>query len=212
LGGAAAGQNQAARSQDRGVARRQAFLQAAREVFLEQGYEAASVNDVVRRAGGSLATLYAQFGNKEGLFFAVLQDQHERFTRAITPESVEHLPHEEGLQAIGERYVRGLLERENISFYRIMIGEARKFPEQTRRYFSTGGADKVTSVLAGFLRARGIMTDDPEYGASLLQQYWRSRHHYRAVVDDAYRVSEQEIAEYVARSIEVFLKGALPRT
>ncbi|MBS0385347.1 MAG: helix-turn-helix transcriptional regulator, partial [Proteobacteria bacterium] len=46
---------------DRGVARRHAFLLSAREVFLEQGYEQASVNDVVRRAGGSFATLYAQF-------------------------------------------------------------------------------------------------------------------------------------------------------
>jgi AcrR family transcriptional regulator len=200
-----------ARSQDRGVARRQAFLQAAREVFLEQGYEAASVNDVVRRAGGSLATLYAQFGNKEGLFFAVLQDQHERFTRAITPDCVDHLPLEEGLQTIGERYVRGLVARDNISFYRIMIGEARKFPDQMRRYFSTGGADKVTSVLASFLRARGVMTDDPEYGASLLQQYWRSRHHYRAVVDDAYQVADKDISEHVARSIRIFLNGALPR-
>jgi AcrR family transcriptional regulator len=211
LGAAANQTSPVARSQDRGVARRQAFLQAAREVFLEQGYEAASVNDVVRRAGGSLATLYAQFGNKEGLFFAVLQDQHERFTRAITPDCVDHLPLEEGLQAIGERYVRGLVARDNISFYRIMIGEARKFPDQMRRYFSTGGADKVTSVLANFLCARGVMTDDPEYGASLLQQYWRSRHHYRAVVDDAYQVADKDISEHVARSIRIFLNGALPR-
>lgn len=197
------------RSQDRGVARRQAFLQAAREVFLEQGYEAASVNDVVRRAGGSLATLYAQFGNKEGLFFAVLQDQHERFTRAITPDVVDHLGLEEGLQAIGERYVRGLLARENISFYRIMIGEARKFPEEMRRYNSTGGADKVTSVLANFLRARGVMKDDPEYAASVIQQLWRSRHHYRAVVDDAYQPSDKELALHVASATEIFLHGAL---
>jgi AcrR family transcriptional regulator len=201
----------AARSQDRGVARRHAFLEAAREVFLEQGYEAASVNDVVRRAGGSLATLYAQFGNKEGLFFAVLQDQHERFTRAMTPECVDHLPLEEGLQAIGERYVRGLLARENRAFYRIMIGEARKFPEQMRRYNATGGADKVTSVLADYLRARGVMKDDPEYAASMLLQLWRSHHHYRAVVDDAYEVSDKEIASHVARTMRTFLMGALPR-
>lgn len=214
MGGAAAGTNQAiiARTQDRGVARRQAFLQAAREVFLEQGYEAASVNDVVRRAGGSLATLYAQFGNKEGLFFAVLQDQHERFTRAITPDSVDHLPLEEGLRTIGERYVRGLLTRENISFYRIVIGEARKFPEQMRRYNSTGGADKVTSVLASYLRAKGVMPNDPEYAASILMQLWRSRHQYRAVVDDAYHVSEKEIVEHVTQSVDVFLHGVLPRT
>lgn len=211
MGGAAASNQATARTQDRGVARRQAFLQAAREVFLEQGFEAASVNDVVRRAGGSLATLYAQFGNKEGLFFAVLQDQHERFVRAMTPESVDHLALEEGLQAIGERYTRGLLDRDNISFYRIMVGEARKFPEQMRRYNASDGADKVGASLAKFLKARGVLSDDPDYGASFLMQLWRSRHHYRAVTDDAYQVSEKEITEHVARAIRVFLNGALPR-
>lgn len=211
MGAAANHTSPPSRTQDRGVARRHAFLEAAREVFLEQGYEAASVNDVVRRAGGSLATLYAQFGNKEGLFFAVLQDQHERFVRAITPDCVDHLSLEEGLQAIGERYVRGLLAPDNLSFYRIMIGEARKFPEQMRRYNSTGGADKVTSVLAEFLRARRVMSDDPEYAASFLQQLWRARHQYRYVVDDAYRISDKDITEHVARANQLFLKGALPR-
>ena len=42
--------------------RRAAFLRAAREVFLEFGYENANMAEIVRRAGGSLSTLYAQFG------------------------------------------------------------------------------------------------------------------------------------------------------
>ena len=201
----------AARSQDRGVARRQAFLQAARSVFLEQGYEAASVNDVVRRAGGSLATLYAQFGNKEGLFFAVTQDQHDRFVRALTPEAVDHLPLEEGLQAIGERYVHGLLERDNLCFYRIIISEARKFPEQMRRYISTGGADKVRGVLASYLRARGVMASEADDGASYLLEMWRSRHHYRALADEGYTVSDKDVSAHVARAIRLFLHGALAR-
>lgn len=203
--------NAPSRTQDRGVARRQAFLQAAREVFLEQGYEAASVNDVVKRAGGSLATLYAQFGNKEGLFFAVTQDQHDRFVRALTPENVDHLPLEQGLQAIGERYVRGLLEHDNLCFYRIMIGEARKFPEQMRRYIATGGADKVRGALAQYLRAREIMATEAEDGASYLLELWRSRHHYRALADENYKVSEIDLTSHVARAIRFFLRGALPR-
>jgi len=56
----------------RGAARRQAMLDAACEVFLEHGFEGASVADVVRRSGGSLATLYASFGSKEGLFEAIV--------------------------------------------------------------------------------------------------------------------------------------------
>lgn len=70
---------------DRGVARRQGFLRAARAVFLEQGYEAASVNDVVCVAGGSLATLYAQFASKENLFLAVCEEQREQAVAAMTP-------------------------------------------------------------------------------------------------------------------------------
>ncbi len=211
MGASANPTSPAPRTQDRGVARRQAFLQAAREVFLEQGYEAASVNDVVRRAGGSLATLYAQFGNKEGLFLAVVQDQHERFTRAMLSDCVDHMPLDDGLQAIGERFVHGLLERDNLAFFRIMIGETRKFPLQMRRYISTGGADKVLAALANFLRARSVMTDDADTAASYLIELWRSRHHYRALADEAYTVSDAEIADHVRGAIAVFLNGTLPR-
>ncbi|QGZ94292.1 TetR/AcrR family transcriptional regulator [Terricaulis silvestris] len=199
-----------ARAPDRGVARRQAFLQAAREVFLEQGYEAASVNDVVRRAGGSLATLYAQFGNKEGLFLAVTQDQHERFIRDITPDSVDHLQLEAGLQAIGEHYVRALLMPENLAFFRIVVGEGRKFPEHLQRYIYTG-AERVRAVIARFLEARGAQIDDHEMAASYLLELWRSRHHYRALADDAYRVTDRELSEHVGAAVCFFMRAAKPK-
>lgn len=197
------------RAPDRGVARRQAFLQAAREVFLEQGYEAASVNDVVRRAGGSLATLYAQFGNKEGLFLAVTQDQHERFIRAITPDSVDHLPLEQGLRAIGEHYTRAILAPENLAFFRIVVGEGRKFPEHLQRYISSG-ADKVRGVVTSFIEARGAKVEDPEMAASYLLELWRARHHYRALADDAYRVSEEDLTGHVAMAVRFFLSATRP--
>src|SRR5215813_7557201 len=165
---------------DRGVARRQAFLQSAREVFLEQGYEQASVNDVVRRAGGSLATLYAQFGNKEGLFLAVAQDQHERFVAAITPECVDHLKLEDGLQAIGEKYLRALLERDNLSFFRIVVGEGRKFPQLLQRYLATG-ADRVRAVVVSFLKSHAAQIKDPDVVSPYFLELMRGRHQYRAL-------------------------------
>jgi AcrR family transcriptional regulator len=200
-----------ARSQDRGVARRQAFLQAAREVFLEQGYEAASVNDVVRRAGGSLATLYAQFGNKEGLFLAVTQDQHERFTRAMTPSCADHnMSLEDGLQYIGVQFVTAMLARDNLAFFRVITSEGRKFPEQMRRYLATGG-EKVRGVVAQFLKEHNVRMDDPDAYASFLVELWRSRHHYHALADDTYRLTDAEIKTHVERAVRFFLNGALPR-
>ena len=52
----------------RGASRRRAILDAAAALFLERGFADTSVGDVVKRSGGSLATLYSLFGSKEGLF------------------------------------------------------------------------------------------------------------------------------------------------
>ncbi len=195
---------------DRGVARRHAFLLAARDVFLEQGYEEASVNDVVRRAGGSLATLYAQFGNKEGLFLAVAQDQHERFVQAITPDCVDHLKLEDGLQAIGERYLAALLTRDNLAFFRIIVGEGRKFPQLLQRYIATG-ADKVRAVVVDFLKSRAEQIENPEMVASYFLEVMRSRHQYRALADENYVLSEKDLTQHVRAGVRFFLNGALPR-
>ena len=195
---------------DRGVARRQAFLQAARQVFLQQGYEAASVNDVVRIAGGSLATLYAQFHNKEGLFLAVLLDQHARFTRAITPECVDHLPLEEGLRAIGERFLRTLLEPEHLAFFRLVVGENRHFPEPARRTVGVG-ADQVRDVVAAFLQNRGVPVNEGDTHPSMLLDLWRSRFHYRALIDEAFAYTEDEIKNHIAHCVDVFLHGVTRR-
>lgn len=197
---------QSGRARDRGVARRQAFLQAAREVFSEQGYEAACVNDVVRIAGGSLATLYAQFGSKEGLFLAVAQDQHERVVAAMTPECVDHLPLEQGLQAIGVHFLRALLCRDSLALFRIIVGEGRKFPPSVQRYINTG-ADNVRAVVANFLRARADV-EDADIAASYFLELVRSRHHYRAVADDAYVLSESEAAAHVGAVVRFFAKSA----
>ena len=47
-------------------------LEGARIVFLRDGFEGASVDDIAREAGVSKATLYSYFASKEELFFAVI--------------------------------------------------------------------------------------------------------------------------------------------
>ena len=52
--------------------RKRAIVDAARSLFAEQGYERTTLKDIVDRAGGSLATVYKVFGNKDGLLEAVV--------------------------------------------------------------------------------------------------------------------------------------------
>ena len=51
-----------------------ALLDAAREVFTEQGFSEASIADVVERAGSSVGSLYHHFGGKSELFIALWQE------------------------------------------------------------------------------------------------------------------------------------------
>ncbi|HEY1573717.1 MAG TPA: TetR/AcrR family transcriptional regulator [Pseudonocardiaceae bacterium] len=57
---------------------RRAMLDAAREVFGQQGFAEASVAAVVERAGSSVGSLYHHFGGKTELFLALWEDHQAR--------------------------------------------------------------------------------------------------------------------------------------
>lgn len=199
---------------DRGVARKQAFLHAAREVFLEHGYEAASVNEVVRRAGGSLATLYSQYGSKEGLFQAVARDQQERFMTQLAPLDYTGLPLEDGLRRLGERFLDVVLHPDNLAFFRIAVGEGRNRPHLLRRYLSISH-DKVREALIEYMRSKpaqnGARVLDPESAAAHFFHIVRGGLHYKSVYDSEFVLSPEERHAHVADSVRFFLNGALER-
>jgi AcrR family transcriptional regulator len=61
-----------------------ALLDAAREVFAEQGFSSASIADVVERAGSSVGSLYHHFGGKAELFLALWQDHQAAHEKAAS--------------------------------------------------------------------------------------------------------------------------------
>jgi AcrR family transcriptional regulator len=61
-----------------------ALLDAAREVFVEQGFSEASIADVVERAGSSVGSLYHHFGGKSELFLALWQEHQQALEEAAS--------------------------------------------------------------------------------------------------------------------------------
>ena len=79
----------------RSDALRENILWAAREVFLEAGYERTSMDVVASRAKTTKRTLYAHFANKEALFLAVLKFLNGFFLgRLRTPDAYSEKPSE----------------------------------------------------------------------------------------------------------------------
>lgn len=191
--------------------RRRAFLDAARDVFLEQGYEAANMSEIVKRAGGSLATLYAQFGDKEGIFLAVLERRMKEVTDALEVELQAHTPVEEGLRRIGEQFAGKLVQPQSLELYRLIVGLAKKFPDMAQTFMKLG-PNKVRVGLAAYLQDRADAgeipkSEDFEQLGSLFLDMVRSPLQSRALLDQSVRPNEAEVSESVDRAVTLFLYG-----
>lgn len=199
---------------DRGVVRRRVFLETALNVFCERGYGGVNVNAIVHEAGGSLATLYTQFGSKEGLFLAVLEECNARFASALCPVADHTLGLSEGLQRIGEHYLRQALTIQSRRFFRMICAASTEFPEAAKQCLRVG-PNRVAEIVADYLRARAaierVAFSDPNAAALAFFALVRGPHQYRATLDDDYNLSDAEVAAHVREAVSLLLNGAAKR-
>src|SRR5260370_8919947 len=97
-----------------------ALLDAARDVFAEQGFANASIADVVERAGSSVGSLYHHFGGKSELFLALWkehQQAHEQAASSAVAEARKDGEHDPTtLFSIGARaFLEGSWQRRDLT-------------------------------------------------------------------------------------------------
>ena len=63
--------------QRQALATQKLIVDAARELFLEKGYAITTIEDISRKAGVAVSTVYAVFKNKRGILWAIRQAWHE---------------------------------------------------------------------------------------------------------------------------------------
>jgi AcrR family transcriptional regulator len=196
---------------NRGELRRAAFLKAAEEVFLESGYEASSMAEIVRRAGGSLSTLYLQFGDKEGLFQAMVDERVAVLTRSTSVALNAHLPLREGLRQVGEELMTIFSSQQSIDMFRLMVSTAKRFPDMANR-FTRQIPQRLRGALAQYIESRVEAGDmqirDCEAAGGLFIDMIRARLQVQALMDPAYRPTAEEIRRMVDQAVRMFMGGA----
>jgi TetR/AcrR family transcriptional regulator, mexJK operon transcriptional repressor len=122
--------------------RRERILDAAQTMFESRGFSEASMTEVIRVAGGSKATLYKYFPNKEILYVTVVEratTQMLAYALADAPSPDEDDP-ESFLIMFGERVVRYLFKPEQQFISHALIAERDRFPGLNRAFFAAGPA------------------------------------------------------------------------
>lgn len=133
----------------RGEIRAEKFIDAATEVFAEKGYRHARLSEIVARAGGSLATLYRIYGDKEGLAHAILQRRVDFYLHTTRDIDLSVLPPEQALPALAQRMAELMARPESRVIYRLVIGDGQSFPT-LRDWFFENVVGTFRATLAGY--------------------------------------------------------------
>jgi AcrR family transcriptional regulator len=130
------------------------ILDAAHKVFLERGFEGASVDEIAEAARAGKPTIYARFANKRALFSAVVMrdvvSRIEQFEPDIPPGGTG----KEQLVTAAVALLDWTLSSERMSIMRLAVAEVQRFPDlastvsQTARERSTEVAARLLSEMA----------------------------------------------------------------
>ena len=111
------------------------MLFVAKDVFLEMGFERASMDAIAGRAGTSKRTLYAHFENKEKLYLAVIGLVRGLFLSRLKTPGDYRGGAAKALETFCGRFLETLLYARTIRMCRLTIAEAARFPEGSAQYF-----------------------------------------------------------------------------
>jgi TetR/AcrR family transcriptional regulator, mexJK operon transcriptional repressor len=156
----------------RSARKRQAIMDAATELFLANGYQGTSMDEIAALAEVSKQTVYKNFADKHQLFAEIVlgtASRAEEFVREIPGVLASAPDVEAGLRRLARRYLAAVMRPELLQLRRLVISEAGRFPDLARDYYKRA-PDHVMATLAaqfGDLSEQGLLNlDDPVAAAS----------------------------------------------
>ena len=193
--------------------RREALLRAAAEVFFEQGYAATSIDAIIERAGGSKRNIYNEFGNKQGLFSAIVKETADEVLSTLAIEEIEGHDLRETLTAFGRLLMGVYMSPTLIGIYRIVVTEANRFPDLAKAFYEQGpgrGTSRLAEVLEVAKERGEIRADNCLRLAGHFVSMIRDDVHLQVILGLRPAPSDEEMRELVDSLVEVFLNGVRP--
>jgi len=144
-------------------------LEGARKVFLRDGFEGASVDDIAREAGVSKATLYSYFPDKRLLFMAIASAECAR----QADEAVEFVyagekPVEEVLRFTARKLIDYVSSDLGLQTYRLCVAESDRFPALGLQFYASGPLlmrNRMVEYLRHAVEKGELVIDDLELAA-----------------------------------------------
>ena len=199
----------------RSAERKEKFIQAGMEIFLEKGYENTSLTDIIKKSGGSLASVYKFFENKEGLFRAIVERGFDDFRTQIDEKIDLSLSHklEDFLIKFASIFFDIICDKETTLISRVMMSEGAKNDGLLGKEFLDQILSKIDKILIDFFEREDIRVQlnpciSPYVAAKAFAAVVREPYHYNAILlNEDITLNEKEREEHLKTSINIFLHG-----
>lgn len=138
------------------------LLDVAAEVFIREGFRAASTNEIARRANSSKTTFYSRFPSKEQLFLAVIERRMAHKLHEAAAGLPEEPPVAETLRSYAAALIRAVLSKDQLALVRVISMESVNFPELGKRFYELGPKRGEAIMAAYFAKQveKGRLSDD----------------------------------------------------
>ncbi|SFJ69919.1 TetR/AcrR family transcriptional regulator [Celeribacter neptunius] len=159
------------------------ILNGAWKAFVDQGFDAATMNSICKTAGVSKGTLYVYFENKEDLFVALVEEKRKTFFNGISEQLASAGTLEERLLAYANGLATQLTSEDVIHAQRIVISVVERMPDLGKRFYDTGARHFLGCLqefLRGEIEAGNLVIEDLELAATQFVELstagiWRAR-------------------------------------
>jgi AcrR family transcriptional regulator len=192
---------------DEDSSKRRQILDGARKVFMDMGFDGASMGEIARSAGVSKGTLYVYFADKNRLFEAIVEEEAlEQGKAAFNFDSTRDVT--TTLLDFGQAYIQLLCRPRGGSALRTVMAIAERMPEVGRRFYTNVIALTIAR-LAAYLKLRvesdGLAIEDCELAAAQFMQLCQASLFLPFVFQVAPAPSAERIAEVVESATRMFL-------
>ena len=187
--------------------KRDSIIKSALSAFLELGYGGTTMDEVVKRAGGSKASIYKHFKNKEELFATVIDELvRHRLHNELNPDD----PPDKALLEYAESRLKVVFNKKHIALRRLVIGEGARFPKIARLYYEHGPglSIKQLEIYLKTENSRGSLKVADAHGAAIVFTGMLMHYIYLRTLFSVSAVpASAQLKEHARKVVDTFLEA-----
>jgi len=183
-------------------------IDGARRIFLRDGFDGASVDDIAREAGVSKATLYAYFPDKRLLFTEICNAECRRQTEAAEAEMDLQASVEDMLLFAARRIAGFLMSDFGRNMFRLVVSEGPRFPELARQFYLNGPGlihDRLVHHLRHLADSGALRIEDFDLAADQFAQLCKAEIHERLIFGMADTITPEDVERSVRGAVDMFM-------